>query len=101
MRSMALDVMARRKQLEGFVKIDYGKGTTKYGLGVRIELTGDEVANAIATWLVAHNVFISGARTVTVNNEMCEYGQVYVDPSGFVITPEGQRLSGRGPVDAT
>ena len=78
------------------MKISYGNGSTEYGPGVNIQLTGDEVAIAIAAWLVAHGVHVDGARTVTVNGELCEFGRVYVDPSGFVITPEGQKFSGRG-----
>lgn len=76
--------------------VKYGEGRTKYGPGVSIELTGNEVATAIEAWLVAHDVHVSGARTVTVNGELCEDGHVYVDPSGFVIT-DGKKLSGKGP----
>lgn len=82
------------------MNIQYGNGSTKYGPGVSIELTGNEVATAIDAWLVAHGVHVSGARTITVNGELCGDGQIYVDPSGFVITPEGNRLSGRGPIVA-
>lgn len=77
------------------MKIKYGKGKTKYGPGVEINLSGSEVALAIDAYLVAHGVHVSGARTVTVNGELCDSGQVYVDPSGFVIA-EGKKLSGRG-----
>ena len=72
-----------------------GEGRTEYGPGISIELTGDEVATAISTWLVAHDVHINGPRTVTVNGELCASGHVYVDPSGFVIA-DGEKLSGRG-----
>ena len=72
-----------------------GEGTTEYGPGVSIDLTGDEVATAIAAYLVAHNIHVSGARTITVNGELCEVGRVYVDPSGFVIV-DGQKIDGRG-----
>lgn len=78
------------------MKIDYGNDPTEYGPGVAIELTGDEVAIAIMAWLVAHGVHVDGPRTVRVNGELCEAGRVYVDPQGFVITPEGKKLSGRG-----
>ncbi len=78
------------------MKIDHGSGTTEYGPGVLIELTGSEVATAIDAYLVAHGVAVSGPRTVTVNGELCESGSVYVDPSGFVIA-DGKRISGRGP----
>ena len=74
---------------------DYGAGQTKYGPGVNIDLTGNEVATAIEAWLVAHGVHINGPRTITVNGELCEDGHVYVDPSGFVVY-DGKRLSGRG-----
>jgi len=75
--------------------IKRGNGTTQYGPGVTIELTGDEVATAIAAYLVAHDINISGARTIRVNGELCEAGEVYVDPSGHVVS-EGMMISGRG-----
>lgn len=77
------------------MKVDFGKGKTQYGPGVEIELSGNEVATAIDAYLVAHGVHVSGARTITVNGELCESGRVYVDPSGFVIH-DGERLTGRG-----
>ena len=79
------------------MEIKYGRGRTEYGPGVAIELTGDEVAIAIDAWLVAHGVHVDGPRTITVNGELCERGQVYVDPSGFVITLGGNKLKGSGP----
>jgi hypothetical protein len=78
------------------MKVDYGNGTSEFGPGVSIELTGEEVAVAIHSWLVAHEVYIWGSRTVTVNDELCETGRVYVDPSGYA-TANGMRYSGRGP----
>lgn len=75
--------------------IKRGDGKTQYGPGVSIELTGDEVATAIAAYLVAHDINISGARTITVNGELCETGHVYVDPGGFVVS-DGEKISGRG-----
>jgi hypothetical protein len=71
---------------------------TKYGPGIQIELTGEEVAIAIHAWLVAHGVFIDGARTIRVNGELCQSGGVYVDPSGNVIE-QGRRYSGRGGIE--
>jgi len=78
------------------MKINHGNGTTEYGPGVLIELTGDEVATAIDAYLVAQGVHASGPRTVRVNGELCAAGDVYVDPSGFVIA-DGDRISGSGP----
>lgn len=72
------------------MEIKRGNGTTKYGPGVDIELTGDEVALAIYLWLESQGAQVNGSRTVTVNGALCRYGRVYVDPSGEV------RLSGRG-----
>lgn len=76
-------------------EIKYGRGRTEYGPGIEIVLTGEMVALAIHSYLVAHGIHISGPSTVTVNDDLCEYGEVYVDPSGFVVT-NGQKFSGRG-----
>lgn len=78
------------------MEVKYGNGTTEFGPGVSITMSGDEVATAIDAWLVAHGVHVRGCRTITVNGEFCGEGQVYVDPSGFVVAG-GERLSGRGP----
>lgn len=78
------------------MNIEYGDGNTTFGPGININLTGCEVAKAIETWLVANGVNINGPRTITVNGELIECGNVYVDPLGFVITPEQQKMSGRG-----
>jgi hypothetical protein len=78
------------------MEIQFGKGKTKYGPGVQIDLTGDEVAIAISAYLVAHGAHISGARTIRVNGELCENGSIYVDPDGFLIK-DGEKYSGRGP----
>lgn len=67
------------------MKIKKGKGKSKYGKGVDIKLTGDEVARAIMTYLTAKGVYISGARTITVNGELCQIGNIYIDPSGFCM----------------
>lgn len=78
------------------MEIKYGEGRTQYGPGVSINLTGSEVAVAIETWLLAHGVRVYGARTITVNGELCQEGHVYVDPGAFVMAG-GERFSGRGP----
>ena len=78
------------------MKIKHGNGRTEYGPGVLIELDGNEVATAIDAYLVAHGVHVSGPRRITVNENLCKFGKIYVDPSGFVITPEGDKVSGRG-----
>lgn len=78
------------------MKVKYGNGKTQYGPGVKIKLTGEEVATAIDAYLVAHGIYVQGPRTIKVNNELCKKGSIYVDPSGFVIY-KGERLSGRGP----
>jgi hypothetical protein len=76
--------------------IKYGE-PSKFGPGIRIELTGNEVARAIDVWLHSQRVIVRGPRTVTVNGDLCNFGEVLVDSSGFVITAEGEKLSGRGP----
>ncbi len=80
--------------------IFYGAGKTNYGPGVSITLTGEEVARAIDAYLVAHNVHIRGARTITVNGDLCRHGHIYVDPGAFVVA-DGEKYSGRGPGDDT
>jgi hypothetical protein len=80
------------------VEIEFGPGKTKYGPGVLIKLTGDEVAVAIDAYLVSHGFHVSGARTIRVNGELCDRGQVYVDPSGNVIY-QGERWTGRGEIE--
>lgn len=77
------------------MKIKKGKGTTEYGKGVEIKLTGDEVATAIDAYLVARGVSVSGPRTITVNGELCEEGEIYIDPSGFCIDKKGKKFDGR------
>jgi len=72
-----------------------GRGTTEFGPGVSISLSGTEVALAVSSWLVGQDIHIQGPRTITVNGELCEEGHVYVDPSGFVIAA-GKEFSGRG-----
>ena len=77
------------------MNISYGDGKTEYGTGVDVDLSEDEVAIAIEAYLVSHCVFVSGARTITINGELIEFGNVYVDPSGYVISG-GNKISGRG-----
>lgn len=77
------------------MNIQFGKGKTEYGPGVEINLSGEEVATAIDAYLVAHGIYVDGPRTITVNGELCEEGEIYVDPSGNVIA-EGERWTGRG-----
>jgi len=80
------------------MKISYGQGASNHGTGVEISLTCDEVATAIDAYLVAHGIHITGARTIKVNDELCKNGEVYVDPSGFVIA-DGEKYSGKGPIE--
>ncbi len=77
------------------MKVAYGDGTTVFGPGVQIRLTGNEVAAAIDAYLVAHGVHVSGPRTIAVNGELCGDGLVYVDPSGVVISG-GVKFRGDG-----
>ena len=78
------------------MEIRYGDGTTKFGPGVNIDLSGEEIAIAINAYLVAHDVYIHGPRTIKVNGELIEDGYVYIDPSGYAIS-KGFKFSGRGP----
>lgn len=76
-------------------EIRYGKGKTEYGPGVQIDLTSEEVAQAISAYLVSHDINVFGPRTITIGGKLCEDAEVYVDPSGKVIH-EGMEISGRG-----
>lgn len=76
--------------------IKYGKGKTQYGPGISIKLKSYEVAIAIDAYLVSHRIYVSGPRTITIDNKLCGNGEIYVDPSGFVINSKGNKLSGRG-----
>ena len=67
------------------MEVKKGSGTSKYGSGVEINLTGDEVATAIDAYLVAHNIHHFGPRTIRVNGELPKIARIYVDPSGYVI----------------
>jgi hypothetical protein len=79
--------------------LEFGEKDHGYGPGVYIRLSGDEVAIAIDAYLVAHGYYVSGARTIRVNGELCERGQVYIDPSGNVIH-DGKRWTGRGEIQS-
>jgi hypothetical protein len=78
--------------------VKHGRGKTEYGPGVEIHLTGADVAVAIDAYLVAHGIHVTGPRTIRVNGELCENGEVYVDPSGSVIY-DGDRYTGRGTIE--
>ena len=79
------------------MEIDYGNGKTEFGTGIEITLDGDEVALAIDAYLVSRGVCVRGPRTINVNGELIEGGSIYIDPCGFVIDENGNRLEGRGP----
>jgi len=80
--------------------IKYGKGKTKFGPGVEIKLSKDELAHAIDIYLTAKDIYVRGSRTISYNgkllNNSCE---VYVDPSGFVVH-DGNGYDGRGEDEA-
>jgi hypothetical protein len=80
------------------MEVKYGDGQTKFGPGVLIEMTGDEVATAIDAYLVAHGVSVRGPRTIRLNETLCTHMdmEMYVDPSGSVVAGE-TRFSGSGP----
>ena len=68
-----------------------------YGPGVVVLMTEDEVALAVTSWLVTHNVYIFGPRTVRVGGAWCG-AEVFVDPEGSAIA-DGKRYSGRGKIE--
>ncbi len=72
------------------MEIKKGNGKTQFGAGVDINLTGEEIATAVFSWLVGHGVNIDGPRTIRVNGELINNGNIYVDPSGGVfVNPPG------------
>lgn len=77
------------------MKVKHGKGTTKYGPGVDIELEPHEVYRAIMAYLTSRDVYISGPITTFVNGGQITGARVYVDPSGYVVR-KGKKISGRG-----
>jgi len=77
------------------MKVKFGKGKTKFGPGVEINLSGNEVAKAIDAYLVANGAEIYGARTITINGELCSNAEIYIDPSGGVLY-KGRGYSGIG-----
>ncbi len=83
------------------MKVSLGNGKSNYGTGVQIDLTGDEVAEAIDMYLKAKGVIVEGPRTVTVNGELCDKGGVYVDPSGKVKVESTMLYHGRGFVSSS
>jgi len=76
------------------MEIKFGNGKTEFGPGVLIKLDGNEIATAIHAYLMAHSVVIDAA-TILVNDDFCQQGQIYVDPSGRVIA-DGIGWNGRG-----
>ncbi len=80
------------------MKVNFGKGKTQYGPGVQIHLSGEDVAIAISAYLVAHGIYVDGARTINVNGQLCKKGEVYVDPSGRVVA-DGIGYNGRGHIE--
>jgi hypothetical protein len=76
--------------------VRHGKGATECGPGVRISMSGEDVASAISLWLYAQDILIEGPRTITYNNKLLEDDcEVYVDPSGCVLK-DGVRFNGSG-----
>jgi len=65
-----------KQQKRKHMKISEGDGNTEYGPGILIKLTGAEIATAIDAYLVSHGAYISGPRTIKVNDELCKSGQV-------------------------
>ena len=75
------------------MEVKYGHGKSIYGTGVDINLSGEDIAMAIDAYLVAHGIYVHGPRTIRVNGELCQYGKVYVDPTGSVVH-DGVRYHG-------
>jgi hypothetical protein len=80
------------------MKLEYGKGKSASGPGVNIILDGDDIAKAIDLYLYAQNVHVRGTRTIHMLDEAVKHvtGNIFVDPSGYVITPSGNKMEGKG-----
>jgi len=80
------------------MNLEYGEGKHINGPGINIILDGDEIARAIDIYLYSQNVLVRGARTIHLNDEVAAYveGRIHVDPSGYVITPDGEKMEGKG-----
>lgn len=79
------------------MKVSISDKTGIYGPGVDVTIDGDELALAIETWLMAHDVRVYGARTIIIDEDF-NGARVYVDPSAYVIH-DGKRYSGRGDIE--
>lgn len=79
------------------MEIKYGEGTSEYGPGVDIVLSGDELAQAIFDYIKSQGAIIEGPMTARANGGRCMSARVHVDPSGMVTTKEQGVMSGRGP----
>jgi len=80
---------------QNFIEISFGEGTTKYGTGVQIDISAQDVWLAILAYLTAHDVHITGAMTLTVNGQRIEHCGIYIDPSGRVVA-NGIGWNGKG-----
>jgi hypothetical protein len=66
-------VRVRVRQLNKLNKMEIkkGKGSSEFGPGVEINLSGNELATAIDAYLVAHGIIVVGPRTIR-NCELSE-----------------------------
>jgi len=92
---VSVDAIVICKVYGGKMRIRFGEGKTQHGPGISIDLGGEEIVTAIFAYLVAHDIYIDGPRTVKINDELCKYGHIYVDPAGFIVK-NGEKISGRG-----
>lgn len=66
-------------------------------IGQEIQLDGDELATAVDAYLAAHNICVSGSRTITYSTVFSQrYGlgrgaKVYVDPRGRIYDNRDQQ----------
>lgn len=73
------------------MKVRIGEGKTKYGPGVTIDLSGDEVATAIVAWLVASVQSLDG---ITLAERCRLYGLTSVQSLNGLTLAEGCGLGG-------
>jgi hypothetical protein len=73
------------------MKIQGGLHDLSSGVGLEIQLSGDEVCDAIVHWMETKGLRINGSRTVMVNGAFASNARIIVDPSASVVLSSPSR----------